>query len=68
MSSETVPHKVLLSFRCSDAGVKNCDWQGTTEDSKLLMFQVEQHALNQHNMVLEERGKEKIRAAIKLTQ
>jgi predicted small metal-binding protein len=68
MRSQTVPHKVLVSFRCSDAGVKTCDWEGTAEDSELLMFQVEQHALNQHNMVLEERGKAKIRAAIKLTQ
>ena len=68
MNPESESHHVLLSFKCSDAGVKTCNWQGTAENIELLMFQVEQHALNQHNLVLEESGKEKIRAAIKLAQ
>ena len=66
MRSET--HSVLLRFRCSDAGVKTCNWEASAETEALLMFQIEQHALNQHNLVIEERGKQKIRAAIKLTQ
>lgn len=32
------------------------------------MFQIEQHARDQHNLIIEETGKEKIRAVMKLKQ
>ena len=54
----------LLIFKCRDAGHESCHWEGAAETEALLMFQIEQHALDHHNLIIEESGKEKIRAAI----
>jgi predicted small metal-binding protein len=65
---ETKSEPTLLTFQCCDAGLKSCGWQGAAETEALLMFQIEQHARDQHNLIIDESGKEKIRAAIKLKQ
>lgn len=63
MGTESEPN--LVTFKCCDGGVKNCDWEVTAANEDLMLFQIEQHALNQHNLVFDENRKEKIRAAIK---
>lgn len=65
---ETKFKPVLLTFKCRDAGHESCHWEGAAESEPLLMFQIEQHARDQHNLIIEETGKEKIRAVIKLKQ
>jgi predicted small metal-binding protein len=65
---ETKSQPTLLTFKCRDAGHNACQWEGAAETEPLLMFQIEQHARDQHNLIIEESGKEKIRAAIKLKQ
>ena len=65
---ETKSGPILLTFKCSDAGHKACDWEGAAETDALLMFQIEQHARDHHNLIIEENGEKKIRAAIKLKQ
>jgi predicted small metal-binding protein len=65
---ETKSEPTLLTFKCRDAGHKACHWEGAAETEALLMFQIEQHARDQHNLIIEGSGEEKIRAAIKLKQ
>jgi predicted small metal-binding protein len=65
---DTKSEPPVLTFRCRDVGHEACDWEGAAETEALLMFQIEQHALDHHNLIIEESGKEKIRAAIKLKQ
>jgi predicted small metal-binding protein len=65
---ETKSEPTLLTFKCCDAGLKTCDWQGAGGTEALLMFQIEQHARDQHNLIIEGNGKEKIKAVIKLKQ
>jgi predicted small metal-binding protein len=65
---ETKSEPTLLTFKCRDAGHKACGWEGAAETEALLMFQIEQHARDQHNLIIEGSGKEKIKAAIKLAQ
>jgi predicted small metal-binding protein len=43
-------------------------WEGAAETEALLRFQIEQHARDHHNLIIEGSGKEKIKAAIKLKQ
>lgn len=62
------PEPIMLTFKCRDAGHQSCHWKGAAETQALLMFKIEQHARDQHNLIIEERGKEKIKAAIKLKQ
>ena len=54
-----------ITFRCSEGGVKSCDWEASASNEELLIFQVEQHARNRHNLVLDEDGKNKIRARLR---
>jgi len=54
----------VYAFRCCDAGWKHCGWVGNADTEELLFVQIEQHALNHHNLIVEGEGKEKIRSAI----
>ena len=66
METKSIP--TILTFKCRDAGHQTCGWEGAAETEALLMFQIEQHARDQHNLIIEGSGKEKIKAAIKLKQ
>ena len=57
--------KPLLKFKCADGGPVACDWEGSATDEKLLLFKIEQHARDHHNLILDDKGYEKIRAAIR---
>ena len=65
MASEVLSFKCdVLSFKCNDGGHPGCDWIVTGENEDLLIFQIEMHAQNNHNLVIDAGGKEKIRSAI----
>jgi predicted small metal-binding protein len=49
-----------FEFKCSEGGISSCPWQITGENVDLLIFQIEIHAQNCHNLVIDEPGKEKI--------
>ena len=66
--SEDSNSKKLLTFKCIDGGAVACDWEGTSTDEDLLLFKIEQHARDQHNLILDDKGHEKIRAAIRREQ
>jgi predicted small metal-binding protein len=54
----------VLSFKCNDGGHPGCDWIVMGENEDLLIFQIEMHTQNNHNLVIDEGGKENIRNAI----
>lgn len=54
----------VLCFKCSHGGLPGCEWVVTGENEELLIFQIEMHAQNSHNLVIDGGGKDKIRAAI----
>jgi len=58
--------KPVLKFKCVDGGAIECKWEGSSTDEELLLFQIEQHARDHHNLILDDKGQEKIRAAIRL--
>ena len=68
MSMEVKSLPTVLTFKCRDVGHRTCDWEGAAGTEDLLMFQIEQHARDQHNLIIEGSGKDKIKAAIKLKQ
>jgi predicted small metal-binding protein len=55
----------VFVFRCCDAGVKHCDWVGSADTEDRLLIQIEQHARDRHNLIVEGEGKEKIRSAMR---
>jgi predicted small metal-binding protein len=55
----------VLTFRCSDGGHPGCDWTLSGDNEDLLIFQIEIHAQNSHNLVIDAGGKEKIHTSIK---
>jgi len=57
--------KPVLKFKCVDGGAIECKWEGSSTDEELLLFQIEQHARDHHNLILDDKGPEKIRAAIR---
>jgi predicted small metal-binding protein len=52
-----------FTFQCRDAGITHCDWVGNAMTEELLLLQIEQHALEHHNLIVD--NKERIRAAIR---
>jgi predicted small metal-binding protein len=56
--------KALFKFKCVDGGAVACTWEGSSTDEELLLFQIEQHARDHHNLILDDTGHDKIRAAI----
>jgi predicted small metal-binding protein len=55
----------VFTFRCSEGGIKSCEWTVSGDNEDLLIFQIEIHAQNTHNLVIDGGGKEKIKACIK---
>ena len=49
----------VLSFKCNDGGHSGCDWIVTGENEDLLIFQIEMHAQNNHNLAIDEGGKKR---------
>jgi predicted small metal-binding protein len=60
----TATENEILVFKCSDGGLPSCDWTVSGDNEDLLIFQIEIHAQNSHNLVIDAGGKEKIRRAI----
>jgi predicted small metal-binding protein len=55
----------VFTFRCGDGGHPGCEWTVSGDNEDLLIFQIEIHAQNSHNLVIDASGKEKIHASIK---
>ena len=46
--------KDKVSFRCSDVGPKNCEWQISGNSEAEIMPKIEQHGREKHNMKIDE--------------
>ena len=54
------------TFRCADAGFKQCGWQARSSNEKDLMQQIEQHGRERHNLEqLSTQQREQIRKQIR---
>jgi predicted small metal-binding protein len=53
-----------LSFRCSDVGQGNCNWQASGNNENEVLAKVEQHAREVHHMNMDENTRSKVREAI----
>jgi predicted small metal-binding protein len=63
--TESEPHgHQKLSFRCSDVGPKNCDWQITANSEAEIMPKIEQHGREKHNMKIDDETRKKVHNAI----
>src|ERR1700740_2912214 len=63
--TESEPHgNQKLSFRCSDVGPKNCDWQITANSEAEIMPKIEQHGREKHNMKIDDETRKKVHNAI----
>jgi predicted small metal-binding protein len=63
--TEPEPHSnQKLSFRCSDVGPKNCDWQVTASSEAEIMPKIEQHDREKHNMRIDDETRKKVHNAI----
>ena len=54
-----------LSFRCSDVGQANCNWQASGKSEDELLPKIEQHAKEVHHMNMDENTRSKVRGAIR---
>src|SRR5438067_9881956 len=50
-----------LSFRCSDVGQANCNWQASGKSEDELLPKIEQHAREVHHMNMDENTRSKVR-------
>ncbi len=56
--------KHKLSFRCSDVGPKNCDWQISGNTEADIVPKIEQHGREKHNMKIDDETRKKVHSAI----
>jgi predicted small metal-binding protein len=56
--------KDKVSFRCSDVGPKNCEWQISGNSEAEIMPKIEQHGREKHNMKIDEDTRKKVHSAI----
>jgi len=56
--------KDKVSFRCSDVGPKNCEWQISGNSEAEIMSKIEQHGREKHNMKIDEDTRKKVHSAI----
>jgi predicted small metal-binding protein len=55
----------VFSFKCSDGGIRGCEWGAKASDEDLLIYQIEVHAQTIHNLIVDSDRKDKIRVFIK---
>jgi predicted small metal-binding protein len=53
-----------VSFRCSDVGPKNCEWQISGNSEAEILPKIEQHGREKHNMKIDEDTRKKVHSAI----
>ena len=58
------PTQGKMSFRCSDIGANNCDWQVSGNSEEDILPKVEQHAREKHHMTLDDDTRRRVRSAI----
>ena len=51
-------------FKCSDVGLKHCDWQVSGNSEQEIMPKIEQHGHEKHNLTMDNETKNKVRSAI----
>ena len=53
-----------VNFKCSDVGLKNCDFQVSGSSEQEIMPKIEQHGLEKHGLKMDDGTRNKVRNAI----
>lgn len=53
-----------VSFRCSDVGPKECNWQVSGASEAEIMPKIEQHGREKHNLQMNSETRNKVQHAI----
>ena len=53
-----------VNFKCSDVGLKNCDWQVSGNSEQEIMPKIEQHGLEKQGLRTDDETRTKVRNAI----
>jgi predicted small metal-binding protein len=53
-----------VNFKCSDVGLKNCDFQVSGSSEQEIMPKIERHGLEKHGLKMDDETREKVRNAI----
>lgn len=53
-----------VNFKCSDVGLKNCDFQVSGSSEQEIMPKIEQHGLEKHGLKMDDEARDKVRNAI----
>jgi predicted small metal-binding protein len=53
-----------VNFKCSDVGLKNCDFQVSGSSEQEIMTKIEQHGLEKHGLKMDDEARNKVRKAI----
>lgn len=53
-----------VNFKCSDVGLKNCDFQVSGSSEQEIMPKIEQHRLEKHGLRMDDETRERVRNAI----
>ena len=53
-----------VNFKCSDAGLKNCDWQVSGNSEQEIMPKIEQHGREKHGLEIDDHTRNRVRDAI----
>lgn len=56
---------VLLSLKCSDAGIADCEWIGRSRNEAILLLLFNDHVRTRHGMSVDDDLKKKVLAGIK---
>ena len=53
-----------VNFKCSDVGLKNCDWQVSGNSEQEIMPKIEQHGREKHGLEIDDYTRNRVRDAI----
>ena len=53
-----------VNFKCSDVGLKNCDFQMSGSSEQEIMPKIEQHSLAKHGLRMDDETRNRVRNAI----
>jgi predicted small metal-binding protein len=53
-----------VNFKCSDVGLKHCDWQVSGNSEQEIMAKIEQHGREEHGLQIDDYTRNRVRDAI----
>ncbi|HMJ23602.1 MAG TPA: DUF1059 domain-containing protein [Terriglobales bacterium] len=64
VSDQQPENQGKLNFKCSDVGLKNCDWQVSGNSEREIMPKIEQHGREKHGLEIDDHTRNRVRDVI----